>query len=186
MLKKCILPILILGCSTAPKPSCEEPVACTREYNPPSCSLGDEEFSGANPCLAQNKARQAACESGRTFQQAELNCKGRIGIKAAMASNTAAPKAKSPSTPKTSGAKAAAAKANTQVKKVPADCQSLKKMCTFEYKPATCTFAGNTFKGSNQCQAFNKIAVYACEKGLAMNEKAVVCKNDSPEAKPLK
>jgi|GEM_PF-6510686 hypothetical protein len=52
------------------------------------------------------------------------------------------------------------------------------KACTAVYDPVTCTFDGKTFKGSNGCEAINKIRKYVCDEKKDFVEDKVKCVKD--------
>ena len=52
-------------------------------------------------------------------------------------------------------------------------------MCTMEFAPSTCTFKGQTFRGSNRCQAMKELRRYACEKKLDFDVNLMSCQLDS-------
>ena len=47
--------------------------------------------------------------------------------------------------------------------------------CTREYLPTKCQFSGQSFDGSNPCEAKNLARRYACEKGLQIADADVSC-----------
>lgn len=49
--------------------------------------------------------------------------------------------------------------------------------CTREYLPTTCQFSGQSFDGSNPCEAKKLARRYACEKGLQFADADVSCKS---------
>lgn len=49
------------------------------------------------------------------------------------------------------------------------------RICTREYKPVSCTWAGKLFDGPNRCEAMNKIRIAACVQKLALVEAEVQC-----------
>lgn len=59
--------------------------------------------------------------------------------------------------------------------------------CTREYLPTTCQFSGQSFDGSNPCEAKKLVRRFACEKDLKFVDADVSCKSkDEPvvEAAP--
>ncbi|GEM_PF-4168510 len=52
------------------------------------------------------------------------------------------------------------------------------RFCTFQYAPATCTFAGQTFSGSNACVAIESARGYACYVGISFDTSALSCTDD--------
>lgn len=54
------------------------------------------------------------------------------------------------------------------------DC-SQRTFCTEEMDPHSCAFNGTKFKGNNRCEAMKKVRVFACEQGLTLNEKSLIC-----------
>jgi hypothetical protein len=53
--------------------------------------------------------------------------------------------------------------------------------CTREYLPTICQFNGQSFEGSNPCEAKKVVRRYACEKDLKWVDADVVCKSkDEP------
>jgi hypothetical protein len=54
------------------------------------------------------------------------------------------------------------------------DCQ-VKSFCTQEMDPHSCTFGGAKFSGNNRCEALQKVRAFACQKGLILDEKTLVC-----------
>ncbi|HET9237561.1 MAG TPA: hypothetical protein VFO10_09940 [Oligoflexus sp.] len=49
--------------------------------------------------------------------------------------------------------------------------------CTREYLPTSCQFSGQSFDGSNPCEAKKLARRYACEKGLQFADADVSCKS---------
>ncbi|WP_141734685.1 hypothetical protein [Oligoflexus tunisiensis] len=47
--------------------------------------------------------------------------------------------------------------------------------CTREYLPTTCEFGGESFEGSNPCEAKKLVRRFACEKGLKFADAEVKC-----------
>ncbi len=47
--------------------------------------------------------------------------------------------------------------------------------CTKEMNPHSCVFSGEKFRGNNRCETIQKVRAFACERGLALDENAVVC-----------
>lgn len=74
--------------ASQPKPSavvdvkkdCNADVFCTREYIPTTCRYLDKEFSSANPCEAKKLARAYACESGKDYDDAKVQCKSKKAL----------------------------------------------------------------------------------------------------------
>jgi hypothetical protein len=92
--------------------------------------------------------------------------------------------ATAPQTLRESNAEAAAESA-TQVAAAK-DCSD-DSFCTREYLPTICQFQGQSFEGSNPCEARKLIRRYACEKDLKYTDADIVCKSkDEPviEAAP--
>lgn len=57
---------------------CDEPVRCTREYDPQSCHYDGVTFEGGNFCMTEAKAKTFACVKGIAFDPEEMMC-SRIG-----------------------------------------------------------------------------------------------------------
>ncbi|HYX33312.1 MAG: hypothetical protein M3Q07_19735 [Pseudobdellovibrionaceae bacterium] len=51
--------------------------------------------------------------------------------------------------------------------------------CTREYLPTTCQFSGESFEGSNPCEARKLAKRFACEKKLNFADTAVQCQPKS-------
>jgi hypothetical protein len=49
--------------------------------------------------------------------------------------------------------------------------------CTREYLPTNCQYNGQSFDGSNPCEAKKLVRRYACEKGLQFTDADVSCKS---------
>ncbi len=54
--------------------------------------------------------------------------------------------------------------------------------CTREYLPTSCQFSGQSFDGSNPCEAKKLARRYACEKDLKFADADVSCKSKEEAA----
>ncbi len=54
--------------------------------------------------------------------------------------------------------------------------------CTREYLPTSCQFSGQSFDGSNHCEAKKLARRYACEKDLKFADADVSCKSKEEPA----
>jgi hypothetical protein len=61
------------------------------------------------------------------------------------------------------------------------DCNS-DSYCTREYLPTICQFSGQSFEGSNPCEAKKLAQRYACEKDLKLVDAEVSCKKKAEVA----
>ena len=57
-------------------------------------------------------------------------------------------------------------------------CEFQEQVCTMEFMPTTCTFAGEEFSGANRCFAMTEAKIFACENSLAFRENMVSCQFD--------
>lgn len=158
----------LLGCTSDPKPKvvndesvelakkCAEAVRCTREYKPTSCSFGKVTMEGNNPCLAKAKVAEYACRNELELVEGQVTC----------VASTAKPKVRAVQTAKVSPKKMTASSEA---------CKNMRRMCTFEYRPAVCNFEGKKISGSNKCTAMNAVYAYACQNKLVVAQDKVEC-----------
>lgn len=64
-------------------------------------------------------------------------------------------------------------------------CSVEEVFCTMYYAPATCTYGGRTFDGSNRCQAAQAARASICAGEGAFDDAALVCATADAEMSPL-
>ncbi|RYZ51816.1 MAG: hypothetical protein EOP07_20685 [Proteobacteria bacterium] len=62
--------------------SCAEvsQMICTREYLPSSCTMGQQEFKGSNPCEAKKLAKAYACEKKLPYVEEQVKCETKSAV----------------------------------------------------------------------------------------------------------
>jgi hypothetical protein len=62
--------------------SCAEvsQIICTREYLPSSCTMGQQEFKGSNPCEAKRLAKAYACEKKLPYVEEQVKCETKSAL----------------------------------------------------------------------------------------------------------
>lgn len=53
---------------------------CTREYLPSTCTMGQQEFKGSNPCEAKKLAKAYACEKKLPYVDEQVSCQTKSAV----------------------------------------------------------------------------------------------------------